>query len=162
MNSFLIYIDKQIGNNRSAAAIEAALDKVCNILPAPVRSNCTTFVTKYGPIIAILLAKNSTPAEVCDFLKICNNGTQLETSRKYNAKIQLFSIDFLFIGNSKATLMVEKLTGNSVECSLCKYIVGYVDTIIQNNKSEAAIEAALEKVCTILPHALKCIMCTIH
>ena len=45
-------------------------------------------------------------------------------------------------------------TVNSVECSLCKYIVGYVDTIIQNNKSEAAIEAALEKVCTILPHAL--------
>jgi saposin len=43
---------------------------------------------------------------------------------------------------------------NSVECSLCKYIVGYVDTVIQNNKSEAAIEHALEKVCTILPHAL--------
>src|SRR5271154_6248470 len=49
---------------------------------------------------------------------------------------------------------MEELTVNSVECSLCKYIVGYIDTIIQNNKSEAAIEAALEKVCTILPHAL--------
>ena len=78
----LTYIDKQIGNNRSAAAIEAALDKVCNILPTPVRSNCTDFVNKYGPIIAILLAKNSTPAEVCDFLKLCSNGTQIETSRK--------------------------------------------------------------------------------
>jgi saposin len=49
--------------------------------------------------------------------------------------------------------LVEPL-GASVECALCKYVVGYVDTVIQNNKSEAAIEAALEKVCTILPHAL--------
>jgi saposin len=49
---------------------------------------------------------------------------------------------------------VKELTANPLECSLCKYIVQYVDAVIQNNKSEAAIEAALEKVCTILPHAL--------
>jgi len=49
---------------------------------------------------------------------------------------------------------VEEPTVNSVQCSLCKYIVGYVDTVIGNNRTEAAIEAALEKVCTILPHAL--------
>ncbi len=46
------------------------------------------------------------------------------------------------------------MTANPVECSLCKFIVGYVDNVIKNNKSEAAIEAALEKVCTILPKAL--------
>ncbi len=49
---------------------------------------------------------------------------------------------------------IKQTSVNSVECSLCKYIVQYVDTAVQNNKSEAAIEAALEKVCTILPHAL--------
>jgi saposin len=43
----------------------------------------------------------------------------------------------------------------SPQCSLCKLIVSYIDVIIQNNKSEAAIEAALEKICTIVPHADK-------
>jgi saposin len=49
---------------------------------------------------------------------------------------------------------VKKLSANPVECSLCKYVVAYVDAVIQTNKSEAAIDSALEKVCTILPHSI--------
>jgi saposin len=49
---------------------------------------------------------------------------------------------------------VEEFTANPVECAICKFIVSYVDTVIANNKSEAAVEAALDKVCTILPHTL--------
>ena len=39
---------------------------------------------------------------------------------------------------------------NSAECSLCEYVVTYLDAVLQNNKSEAAIVAALEKVCAAL------------
>jgi saposin len=45
----------------------------------------------------------------------------------------------------------EKPSVSSPQCSLCKLVVSYLDLIIQNNKSEAAIEAALEKICTIVP-----------
>jgi saposin len=76
------YVDKVLGNNKSSAAVEAALDKACNILPTPVRTECTTFAHKYAPLIAILIAKNATPEEVCDFLKVCHNGTQ-EIHSKY-------------------------------------------------------------------------------
>jgi hypothetical protein len=55
-----------------------------------VRANCTTFVDKYGPIIAILVAKNATPVEICDFLKVCKNGTQQVAPRKYNTEIFFF------------------------------------------------------------------------
>jgi hypothetical protein len=51
-------------------------------------------------------------------------------------------------------LKVVELDVNSVECSVCKYVVSYVAHVIEDNKTEAAIESALEKVCTILPHAL--------
>ena len=93
----LNYIDKSIGDNRSIAAIEAAMEKVCNVLPTPVRANCTSFVNKYGPIIALLLAKNSTPEQVCDFLKICNNGTQQAVARKYHQNDTSLSIIELLI-----------------------------------------------------------------
>ena len=76
------YIDKTLGNNKSSAAVEAALDKACNVLPTPVRAECTTFAHKYAPLIALLIAKNATPEEVCDFLKVCHNGTQ-ELNSKY-------------------------------------------------------------------------------
>ncbi|CAF3953583.1 unnamed protein product, partial [Rotaria sp. Silwood1] len=131
-------LDKSIGNNRTPAAIEAALQKVCDILPAPLKANCTTFVKKYGPIIAILLARNATPEQVCNFIKFCNNGTQEMTP--YDI-LQMFEI--------------KESTIQSAQCPICKYVVSYIDNIIQNNKSEAAIVAALEKVCTILPGPIK-------
>ena len=78
------YLDTVLQNNRSEAAIEAALEKVCGILPAPIKAKCTTFVDTYGPILAQLLAKYATPDQVCNALKVCNNGTQAVLSRKYH------------------------------------------------------------------------------
>jgi hypothetical protein len=37
------------------------------------------------------------------------------------------------------------------QCTLCHYIISYLDAVLKNNKSEQAFEEALEKVCTILP-----------
>ncbi len=76
-------MERAIGNNRSEAAIEAELDKVCNILPTPVRGSCTDFVKKHGAAIATLLGKNVSGEQVCDFIKVCHNGTQHVAPSKY-------------------------------------------------------------------------------
>ncbi|UJR26421.1 hypothetical protein I4U23_007753 [Adineta vaga] len=134
------YVDAVIQNNKSEAAIEAALEKVCGILPPAIKTGCVTFVDTYGPLLAQLIAKYGTPDLVCNALKMCHNGTEEMTP---------------LLSGLTQMLKKKQPAVNSLECSLCKYVVGYIDTIIQNNKSEAAIEAALEKVCTILPAALK-------
>jgi saposin len=67
------YLDTVLQSNKSEAAIEAALEKVCNILPASLKPQCTTFVDTYGPILAQLLTKYITPDQVCDALKLCKN-----------------------------------------------------------------------------------------
>ena len=77
------YVDAVIQNNKSAAAIEAALEKVCTILPAALKPKCVTFVDTYGPILLQLIEKYATPAQVCNALKACNNGTQELVSREY-------------------------------------------------------------------------------
>jgi saposin len=78
------YVDAVVQNNKSEAAIEAALEKVCTILPGALKAKCVTFVETYGPILAQLIAKYGTPQLVCDALKACHNGTQENAPRKYN------------------------------------------------------------------------------
>lgn len=76
------YIDAVIQNNKSEAAIEAALEKVCAILPASLKDKCDQFVQTYGPLLVQLIQKYGTPDKVCDALKLCHNGTQTFTPRK--------------------------------------------------------------------------------
>jgi hypothetical protein len=92
------YVENTLGTNRSSAAVEALLEKVCNVLPASVKPNCTAFVTKYGPIIAFLFGKNESAEQICDFIKVCTNATQEITPRKYNIELFFFSFhDRLFM-----------------------------------------------------------------
>lgn len=70
------YVDAVIQTNKSEAAIDAALEKVCTILPHTLQNSCVQFVDTYGPVLVEYIAKYATPAEVCDALKLCQNGTQ--------------------------------------------------------------------------------------
>jgi saposin len=151
------YIEKAIGSNRSAAAIEAALEKVCNVLPSSVRPNCTSFVNKYGPIIAILLAKNESAEQVCDFIKVCHNGTQEIAPGKYTLITAFNLIIFYFFTLARPVPAIESKSSsvNSLECTLCEFVINYIEKAIGSNRSAAAIEAALEKVCNVLPSSLR-------
>ena len=144
------YIDNIIQNNKSEAAIEAALDKVCSIVPHAVKAECDQFVKNYGPLLVQLIEQYTTPDEVCQALKLCTQNTK-EIPPGMSYILIIFSLNFIVFIYLVET---EKSIDNPVECSICKYVVGYVDAVIQTNKSEAAIDAALEKVCTILPHSL--------
>ena len=73
------YVENIIQNNKSAAAVEAALEKVCSIVPGALKDKCDKFVNTYGPIIALLLAKYNDTTQVCNALKVCNNGTELSS-----------------------------------------------------------------------------------
>jgi hypothetical protein len=87
----IAYVDKAIQNNKSEAAVEAALEKVCTILPHALNGSCVQFVVSYGPILLQLLEKYGTPAAVCNALKLCKNGTE-ET---VPGKTKLFSLSYL-------------------------------------------------------------------
>ena len=48
----------------------------------------------------------------------------------------------------------EKGHFESIQCTVCQYVAGYIDAVIQLNRSEAAVEAALEIVYIIVSDAL--------
>lgn len=74
------YVDHVIQDNRTEAAIEAALDKVCTIVPHSLNTTCYQFVQSYGPVLVQLLEYYASPEAVCEALKLCQNGTQTRTS----------------------------------------------------------------------------------
>ncbi len=76
------YIDAVIQTNKTEAAIEAALEKVCGILPEPIKGACVKFVDTYGPILVQLIEKYGQAEAVCNALKLCINGTQEINTRK--------------------------------------------------------------------------------
>jgi saposin len=70
------YVAHVIEDNKTEAAIEAALEKVCTILPHALNASCVQFVVTFGPSLVTLIEKYDDPVKVCDALKLCNNGTQ--------------------------------------------------------------------------------------
>ncbi len=70
------YVAHVIEDNKTEAAIESALEKVCTILPHALNASCVQFVVTFGPSLVKLIEKYNDSVKVCDALKLCNNGTQ--------------------------------------------------------------------------------------
>ncbi|CAF0834829.1 unnamed protein product [Didymodactylos carnosus] len=125
----LTYIDTVLQQNKSAEAVEKALELVCTILSGKMKEQCDTFVKSYGLILVELLAELDDPNVVCQWLNLCKNNS-----------------------NSPSVVVPpSSLSASDLECSICKYVLNYLDNVLKDNKSEAAIVDALDKVCTILP-----------
>ena len=67
------YLDIVLENNKSDAAVEAALKQVCSVLPPTSKDRCLEFVITYGPLIPQLIMKYGTPDLVCKALQLCNS-----------------------------------------------------------------------------------------
>ena len=52
--------------------IEAALEKVCSILPSTVKAECDDFVKTYAPMIVQLLVQELDPEQVCTVIGLCS------------------------------------------------------------------------------------------
>jgi hypothetical protein len=93
------FVDTFIENNRTEEAVEAALEKVCTILPPALNGSCVNFVEDFGPILLQLIEKYDKPKEVCDAIRFCHNGTVVaETkSRKFDLEFYLNKIVFLHL-----------------------------------------------------------------
>lgn len=75
-------IDKMLENNKTEAQIEAALMKVCNILPSTIRDECTSFVSQYGPAVIALLVNEVSPKLVCSTLGLCSGKVAIVKSEQ--------------------------------------------------------------------------------
>jgi hypothetical protein len=123
----------------SEKSLKHALSTVCTHLSSEHTSQCQTLVQLFSPNIRKLelqLGNN-----FCKQLAIC------QTSNDQTKEI----ISELTKDDEKLKEVIIKNLDETPECMLCHYVITYLDAVLKTNKSEEAVEAALEKVCTILP-----------
>jgi len=124
----LSYLNLLITANSTEHEIEKAFELVCTILPKKDHEKCKEFIDKYAVIIVELIAELDDPNVICKFLGLCK-----ETSKEQIVPV------------------LKKKNLSTLPCTLCQYVVNYLDAIIKSNSSEVTIEKALDNVCKIVP-----------
>ncbi|XP_067876371.1 prosaposin [Heterodontus francisci] len=124
-------IDKLLQLNRTEEAIIEAVEKVCSILPATVKVECEDFVQQYGKAVVEILAQELDPAFVCTAIGLCKSAERVVVEK----------------------IKLKPLKGGAL-CEVCKSMVQYLDYGLEKNATEKEIEAALDKICGLLPDAM--------
>lgn len=163
--------------NKTEAAIKAALDRLCALLPSTINDECQAFVAQYGDAILALLAQQIDPSQVCVKLKICDGKdsdekvhvkTKFPFQKAVDAMKQGTTISF---DPANVQLPIQRLMPQVVaeasqvvaevsqkgsdSCEICQFVMGVMHMMLADNKTKEAIEHALEEVCTKLPEKVQ-------
>ncbi|CAF3349410.1 unnamed protein product [Rotaria sp. Silwood2] len=152
------YLHFALKRDSHEKSLQHALSTVCSHLLTDVEySKCQTIVLLFSPNIKEL--ELSPGNNFCKQLTICQTPMiELQPAKSIANEDKTVKIDSaeesyieVSVSNEeKGPLIVENLSVTP-QCTLCHYVISYLDAALKNNKSEEAIEEALKKVCTILP-----------
>jgi len=117
-------LDSMLADNATEQEIEQAVEKVCNLLPSTISSECDSLVEQYGPAIIKLLASEAAPATICGFLGLCGSGDAQ------------YKMPLTKVGDEN--------------CMMCELAMSYVKSMLSKNATEQQVEQTLEKVCNYL------------
>jgi len=131
------YLDAILKNNKSQAAVEEALARVCSILPRKERPQCDAFIKSYGPALAELIAEVADPTMICSYLGMCQVVVPQDTMTKKSVPITYPNHDY-----------VELLTKTSpFTCTICQFVADRMKQLIALNQTEQEILASLKDSC---------------
>ncbi|XP_047986536.1 uncharacterized protein LOC125226576 [Leguminivora glycinivorella] len=120
---FMHYLQVELSDNTNEEQIKATVEKACNKLPKSLNGECKQFVEEYGAAVIALLVQEIDPASVCPGLGLC---PQTQEIKRVSKPVQ------------------------KSNCALCLFAVEQLNQMIQTNRTEAAIQAALDGLCNHL------------
>merc|ERR1711916_280169 len=119
-------IEKYVAENKTLAEIEHELDDICK--HTPWDKDCEAFVNEYTQKIINAILSGETPAELCAELGLCSGEEEI---------VEKKVVDVAPIGDT--------------ECTLCEFVVNFVETKLNESSTQTEIETELGKVCKLLP-----------
>merc|ERR1711991_1285585 len=119
-------IEKYVAENKTLAEIEHELDDICK--HTPWDKDCEAFVDEYTQKIINAILSGDTPAELCAELGLCSGEEEI---------VEKKVVDVAPIGDT--------------ECTLCEFVVNFVETKLNESSTQQEIETELGKVCKLLP-----------
>ncbi|XP_071247462.1 prosaposin isoform X5 [Salvelinus alpinus] len=108
------------------------LEKVCLVLPPSLSAQCKDLIESYGKVIIELLLQEADPKTICTAVGLCQDASR--------AFIPVLDQSQVVAGGS---------------CDICKMAVRYIDGILEQNATQAQIEDAVRKVCSLVPEAVR-------
>ncbi|XP_013777064.2 uncharacterized protein LOC106461762 isoform X2 [Limulus polyphemus] len=127
-NQAVTYLKKEMEHNKPEEAIKAVLENFCHTLPQSNFKECEAFVNKYTEMMVDLLIQEIDPEKVCEVLKQCPE-------------------------QERNDILISQVS-DSLQCTLCKQVMTYLEKELEDKPTEEAIKTALEKVCSVLPQSL--------
>lgn len=157
ISTFVDSMNKRISEEKP---LPNSLSNVCSHLSDEQKEKCQMIVHLFSPYFKQL---ELTPGNnFCKDLPICQIPmAELQPAiplKKYDESNSIKDpiINHLLKTVTENESQMPKSVSETPQCTLCHYVISYLDAALKNNKSEEAIEAALEKVCTILPSKFCC------
>ncbi len=131
------YLDAIIKTNKSEEAIEAALQKVCTILPSKERAQCNEFVKTYGPVLAELISQMADPDTVCRYLGMCQVALPKETSTE--KPVTYPNHDYVRLSNEETPYT----------CTICQFMISRMKHFLALNQTEEEILVSMKQSCDL-------------
>ncbi|CAF3884027.1 unnamed protein product, partial [Rotaria sp. Silwood1] len=142
------YMNLALKRDSSEKSLQHALSTVCTHLSHEQYSQCQTIVQLFA--LHMRKLELDLTNNFCQQLIICQTPMIELTPAIDLNQISAKPKPIMEKDENLKEIIVKNLD-STPECMLCHYVVSYLDAILKNNKSEAAVEAALSRVCTILP-----------
>ena len=150
------YVNFAMKRDASEKSLGRALSSVCGHLSVEQQSQCETIVALFAPHIREL--QMNLGDNFCQKLAMCQSSGDVAKpvpakalpNRRPLVRLPLRKSEAAVVDDAEKRTIMHNLD-DTPQCTLCHYVITYLDAVLKNNKSAEAIEAALEKVCTILP-----------
>jgi len=142
------YIHFALNRDSSEKSLQQALSTVCKHLSNEQTSKCQTLVQLFATNIRQLQLGSGN--NFCKQLTICQTPWS-ELKPAIHLSQILSKQESIIHKDEELKQIIIKNLDSTPQCTLCHYVVSYLDAVLKNNKSEAAVEDALSRVCTILP-----------
>ncbi|XP_070151642.1 prosaposin [Polyergus mexicanus] len=131
----LHYVQDTVTNPANEEKVKEILGTICKQLPS-IEDKCQEFIDIYGDAIVAILAQEIDPSQVCPMIHIC-------PSEAFFDKLEQIPKSFI----------IQEIQ-DKPGCPLCLLAVTQIYNVVKDNKTEANIEAELDKLCNHLPRSL--------
>ncbi|XP_071247460.1 prosaposin isoform X3 [Salvelinus alpinus] len=125
-------VESMLGDEKTEQDVVRVLEKVCLVLPPSLSAQCKDLIESYGKVIIELLLQEADPKTICTAVGLCQDASR--------AFIPVLDQSQVVAGGS---------------CDICKMAVRYIDGILEQNATQAQIEDAVRKVCSLVPEAVR-------
>jgi saposin len=145
----MTYVEQWVAQNQTEAEIVAQLQSFCNAL-GPLSPECSSLVATYAPQMIQWIENKEAPATFCTQIGVCSSNKVDHKIRRNPAVNQLPRKTQRQHAHKRE--VVEETQGGV--CQVCELVMTYVEQLVAQNNTIAAIEAELDQMCAVLPSPL--------